>query len=149
MPSRRRRDGARRIGRVGLAHGAVWRARQWYVPFQNGHAVIYHGHEGPDDHSLCGPQVFCCSNAAHLLVQTHPDAVPADAEWELAGSELLASWMGRGGPTVYYFFFCDPDDPNVIRFAGVSGPHLRDVLFKRRPLDEYLTTADRICRQEK
>ena len=97
---------------------------------------------------LCGPQVFCCAKAAHLLLETCPGAIPAGAEWEFADADLLASWMSRRGPTVYYFFFCDPRDHKVVRFAGVSGPQLRDVLFKRRPLDEHLATADRICREE-
>lgn len=131
---------------VGLAHGAAWRVMEWYVPFQDGHAIVYHGHEAADDHSRCGPQVFCCPKAAQLLLQRYPDAIPADAEWEFADAELLASWMGPRGPTVYYFFFCDPRDKWVVRFSAVPGTQVRDVLFKRRALDEYLSVADRICR---
>ena len=111
MPrKRRRRNSPRQLGRVGRAHGAAWPALEWYVPFQDGHAIIYHGHEDPEDHSLCGPQVFCCPKAAHLLLHIYPNAIPADAEWEFTDSRLLTSWMDDGGPSVYYFFFCDPRD---------------------------------------
>ena len=149
MPrKRRRRIAPRPLGRVGATHGTAWRTMEWYVPFQDGHAVIYHGHEDPNDHTRCGPQVFCCPKAAHLLLQIYPDAIAADAEWEFTDPELLTSWMGHDGPTIYYFFFCDPCDREVVCFSGVSTPDVRDVLLKRRALDEYLPTADRICRLE-
>ena len=74
------------------------------------------------------------------------------------GKSLAADVFPRGGlrvvfavddgPTVFYFFFCDPGDRNAVCFSGVSAPHVRDVLFKRRPLDEYLAVADRIRRLE-
>jgi hypothetical protein len=121
---------------------------EWYVPFQDGHAIIYHGHEDPEDHSLCGPQVFCCPKAAHLLLHIYPNAIPADAEWEFTDSRLLTSWMDDGGPTVYYFFFCDPCDRQAVCFSGVSIPDVRDVLLKRRSLDEYLDVSDRFRDQK-
>ncbi len=133
------------VSRVGLAHGNAWQRMEWYVPFQDGHAIIYHGHEDSDDHSLCGPQVFCCPKAAKLLLQAYPEASPAKADWEFLAPEALVSWMSPGGPTVFYFFFCDPDDRNAVCFSGVFAPHVRDVLLKRKSLDEYLAVADRIC----
>jgi hypothetical protein len=147
-PKPRRTKSTRRLSRVGLAHGNAWPKKEWYVPFQDGHAIIYHGHEDSDDHSLCGPQVFCCPKAATLLLQAYPETVPANADWEFTEPELLVSWMGPDGPAVFYFFFCDPDDRNAVCFSGVSAPHVRDVLFKRRPLDEYLAVAERIRRLE-
>ncbi len=39
---------------------------------------------------------------------------------------------------------CEPDDRNAICFSGVFAPHVRDVLLKRKSLDEYLAEADRI-----
>jgi hypothetical protein len=118
---------------------------EWYVPFQDDRAIIYHGHEDPDDHSECGPEIFCCPKAALLLLQFDPDALPANVEWEFTSGQHLASWMDQRGPAFYYFFFCDPDDWQVLRFSGVAAPELRNVLLKRLPLDAYLDGADRIC----
>ena len=132
------------LSRVGLVHGNAWKAMEWYVPFNDGHAIIYHGHEASDDHSECGPKIFCCPKAAHLLLQRHPDAIPATAEWKFMEGEQLASWMGENGPTVYYLFFCDPKDLTLLRFSGVRAPVVRDVLLKRLTLDSYLENADRI-----
>ena len=112
--------------------------------FQDGHAVIYHGHEDPDDHSDCGPKVFCCPKAAQILLQRYSDDVLANAEWQFTDGGHLASWMAQDGPKIYYIFFCDPEDWNVIRFSGVAAPEARDVLLKRISLDRYLETADRI-----
>ncbi len=131
------------IGRVELAHGRS-RNNKWYVPFQDNHAIIYHGHEDPNDHSECGPKVFCCPKAAQLLTQMYPESVPSDAEWSFKRGQDLAAWMGPDGPLFYYFFFCDPEDPQLLRFAGVRVPEVRDVLLKRQSLDRYLENADRL-----
>jgi len=117
---------------------------EWYVPFINGRAIIYHGHESPDDHTDCGPEIFCCPKAAYLLLQRHPEVIPAAAEWQFTDGKYLTSWMGEHGPQVYYFFFCDPADRTALRFCGVREPELRDVLLKRLTLDGYLERADRI-----
>ena len=58
------------VGRVGLAHGSSWNM-EWCVLFHDNHAIIYHGHVDPNDHSDCGPKVFCCPKAAQLLIQIH------------------------------------------------------------------------------
>ncbi len=142
--TRRRKTQTEHAGRVGLAHGSAWNAMEWYVPFHDGHAIIYHGHEDADDHSDCGPKIFCCPKAAHLLLQRYPDGIPANAEWQFTDGQHLASWIDQDGPQVYYFFFCDPEDRKVLRFSGVAAPTVRDVLLKRLPLDGYLETADRI-----
>ena len=133
----------KQVGRVGLAHGSNWN-REWYVPFHDNHAIIYHGHVDPNDHSDCGPKVFCCPKAAQLLMQIHPNAVPVDAEWKFTRGKDLAAWIGPNGPQIYYFFFCDPEDSNFLRFVGVAAPEVRDILLKRFPLDPYLVNADRI-----
>lgn len=142
--TRRRNTGTDHAGRVGLAHGRAWNKTEWYVPFRDSRAVIYHGHEDPDDHSDCGPKIFCCPKAATLIMQRYPDEVLADAEWQFTDGQHLASWMGQNGPKVYYFFFCDPEDSMVVCFCGISAPEVRDVLLKRLSLDQYLEKADRI-----
>jgi hypothetical protein len=84
--------------------------------------IIYHGHTDADDHSECGPRIFCCPKAARLLQARHPEAIPGHAEWEFTEGEHLASWLGENGPNVYYFFFCDPQDQTLLRFCGVRAP---------------------------
>jgi hypothetical protein len=117
---------------------------EWYVPFIDDHAMIYHGHTDPDDHSECGPQIFCCPKAALLLQQRHPSAIRATAEWLFTEGKHLVSWMQGDGPRVFYFFFCDPEERTLLRFCGVRFPDAREVLLKRRSLDLYLESADRI-----
>lgn len=134
---------AKRIGRVGLAHGNNWE-NDWYVPFVDEHAIIYHGHEDRNDHSDCGPKIFCCPKAALLMEQYYPRAIPADAEWQFTPGEDLADWLRPTGPQIYYFFFCDPDDRQLLRFMGVRVPYIRNILLKRSPLDAYLEYADRL-----
>jgi hypothetical protein len=147
--SHRRRNPPGHKDLVGLAHGRAWKTMEWFVPFQDDHAIMYHGHEDPEDHSECGPQIFCCPKAAILLRQRHPDSATTTADWEFTDGHHLASWIGPPGPRIFYFFFCDPDDWTVLRFAGVSVPELRGVLHKKSPLDTYLEIADRICGMEK
>lgn len=142
--SRHRRTRAGNIGRIGLAHGRAWRAMDWYVPFHDGQASIYHGHEDADDHSACGPKIFCCPKAAQILLQRYPDDVLCDAEWEFTSGQHLVSWLGPHGPQIFYFFYCNPHDRGSVRFSGIEAPAIRDVLLKRLPLDGYLETADRI-----
>ena len=143
--TRRRTIRTEHVGHVGRAHGRAWNSMEWYVPFYDGHGIIYHGHEDTDDHSKCGPKIFCCPKAAHLLLQSYPDDILANVEWEFMDGKPLVSWMGQNGPQVYYFFFCDPEDRNVLRFIGVAAPEVREVLLKRLTLDRYLEDADRIC----
>ena len=135
---------ARHADRVGLLHGRTWKNMEWFVPFQDDHAIIYHGHEDSGDHSECGPQVFCCPKAAILLHQRYPDGMTSSAEWQFTDGQHLASWMRPDGPQMFYFFFCDPDDWTELRFAGVAAPEVRNVLLKRTALDTYLETAGRI-----
>ena len=142
MKKRRHQQARRRPGRVGQVHGRTWTTMEWYLPFIDDKAIIYHGHTDPDDHSECGPQVFCCPKAALLLLQRYPNSSCAQAEWAFTDGKHLASWMSESGPLIYYFLFCDPNDRSVLRFCGVRAPEVRNVLFKRAPLDDYLEVAD-------
>lgn len=142
--SQRRRSQPRNRDRVGLAHGRAWKTMDWFVPFEGERAVIHHGHSDPEDHSDCGPQVFCCPKAAALFRHRFQDGVVANANWEFTDGQHLASWAGPTGPQIFYFFFCDPDDWTLLRFTGVAAPELRNVLLKRAPLDTYLKNADHI-----
>ena len=114
---------------------------QWYVPFQNGRACIYHGHERPDDHSECGPQIFCCPNAARVLLSRHPDAVPGSCEWELTNGEHLLSWA-HGELQIMYFFYCDPQNRDRIYFVGIGLDSLAAVLRREISLHTFDESAD-------
>lgn len=127
-----------------MVHGAAWGKLEWVVPFTDGHAFIYHGHEDPEDHSDCGPQIFCCPKASSKYLQRFPESYMNEADWEFTPADDLIGWMGPQGPKVFYFFFCDPDDPMVLRFVGISLADIRSVLTKHLSLDNFLEVADRI-----
>ncbi|GAA4459637.1 hypothetical protein [Novipirellula rosea] len=129
-------------GRVGIVHGAAWAKLEWFVPFTDGHAYIYHGHEDPQDHSDCGPHIFCCPEAGKKFLQRFPESEMNEAEWKFTSAYDLIGWMGSQGPKVFYIFFCDPDDPMALRFAGVRLGDIRKVLMKRQSLDSFLDIAD-------
>lgn len=69
-----------------------WRPDDWLVPYIDGGACIHHGHTAPDDHSLCGPALFCCRRAAARYVALHPESCEAEATWELPPP--IISWAG-------------------------------------------------------
>ena len=127
-----------------------WRSGDWCVPFEDGeHACIHHGHTAPDDHSLCGPSIFCCRKAAELYVALFPDSAEARAEWELTEAAHIATWMQANdkgpGVQVLYFVFCDPIRPDGLLAAGLHRSVARQVLFRRVPLERYAGDADRLC----
>jgi hypothetical protein len=93
-----------------------------------------------------GRTYFVARKLPRCFLQAYPEAIPANANWKFSAPDTLVSWMGPGGPAVFYFFFCDPDDRNAVCFSGVFAPHVRDVLLKRESLDEYLAVADRLLR---
>lgn len=113
----------------------------WVVPFVNEHACIYHGHENSDDHSLCGPQIFCCPNAARVLLSVHPNAIDSSAEWCDTTGEFLLEW---DHPNLFYVWFCDPDDSDSIYFAGVEKDDLPGVLLGRRSIHDWINVSDRL-----
>ncbi len=131
-------------GRVGNAHGRSWLSDDWCVPFIDGSAIFYHGHTDTSDHSNCGPQLYCCEVAARMFLRILPNAAAREADWELTSGLHLAQWLGGRGPTIFYFFFCDPDDRMQLRFACVRSPEVREVLLKQRSLDFCLNHADRL-----
>ena len=123
---------------------AGWRRDNWLVPFSGGAACIHHGHDtDPDDHSLCGPAIFCCRRAASRYVVLFPEGCEAQAEWERTSSGLFLSWV-RKGVNVFYFVFCDPERPEGLLAIGLGGEILPEILGRRVTLDEYAEQADRL-----
>jgi hypothetical protein len=117
-------------------------ASQWLVPLQaDGYACFYHGHEEPDDHSWCGPQIFCCHKAATQFLGQHPEVLPANVTLQPMTPDALLAWLSPGGPSVFYFYFCDPVNRQRVYFQGVAQPILPDVLRFQTLLDEHIIGA--------
>ena len=116
-------------------------ANEWLVPFADGGACIFHGHEDRNDHSKCGPQIFCCPNAVRVLLTRYPAAIRSNAEWEFTLDTHLLTWAD---PLIFYFFYCHQDDSDRIYFTGVKKAELRDVLLRKVSLQEYRDVSDQI-----
>jgi hypothetical protein len=114
-----------------------WRPLDWLVPFYRQQLCIHHGHEDPDDHSACGPTIFCCLLAVEKYTQLQPDSQEAQADWELMAAKRLASLLNEQGQ-VMYFIFCDPIRPEGLWAIGLSGEELLAVLYKQLPLSQLL-----------
>ncbi|MCB8944017.1 MAG: hypothetical protein H6658_09710 [Ardenticatenaceae bacterium] len=118
------------------------RFTHWLVPFQMGdYACIYHGHTDEDDHSRCGPQLFCCQRAAARCQQHYPVLFPPDVRFSLTEPAHLLTWLTPSGPQVFYFYFCDPLNPQRLYFRGFAAPLLRSVLRFESPLIDHVVTA--------
>lgn len=124
-----------------LFPSAKQKENEWLVPFRDGMASFYHGHDDDGDHSECGPQIFCCRNAARVLLTTYPEGIASDAEWEFTDDRNLLTWTS---PNLFYFFFCDIEDRNSIFFTGVERPDIQDVLLRKVSLHDWEDVADRI-----
>jgi len=118
-----------------------WQPGDWLVPFSpDNYAYIHHGHQDTDDHSLCGPQLFCCYKAARLIGQHYPDLFPNHTLSPTANAHLLA-WLSPAGPAIFYFYFCDPLNPDRVYFQGFALPLLRQVLLYQRPLADLVVNS--------
>jgi hypothetical protein len=153
MTRRKKRPPRALRNRAGTHHvyPEGWRPGDWYVPFEDGeHACMHHGHDtAPDDHSLCGPSIFCCRKAAERYIALLPGSNEARAEWELTEGSHIATWTrpsDRGlGVQVLYFVFCDPARPGGLLAIGLHRSTAGPVLSRRVPLDRYAADAERLC----
>ena len=147
MKKRNRWPRRRRSGRAPRTHHFYpkkWQTDDWLVPFGDGeHACLHHGHPDPDDHSGCGPTIFCCSKACASYTSLFPDSVEAHADWQLTEAAHIATWMDTG-VNVLFFVFCDPERPDGLLVIGLGGEEARQVLIKKVPLDPYAGEAQRL-----
>ena len=122
---------------------ADWKTGDWLVPYIGDSAVIHHGHQSVDDHSLCGPMVFCCPRSGQSFVEVYPDSAPARASWERTEAAHILSWL-EAGVNVVYFVFCDPVRPQGLLAGGLSAEEARLVLLQQVLLEQYAERAGRI-----
>ncbi len=121
-----------------------WRPFDWVVPFIDNHACIHHGHGlDDDDHSRCGPVLFCCPKASARYLELFPKSGEAQADWQLTDADHIAAWLDKG-VTVLYFIFCDPQRPQDLWAIGLSEEPLRQTLYKQLALEAHLDRADRL-----
>jgi hypothetical protein len=121
-----------------------WNPDDWLVPFVEGrNACMHHGHPDPDDHSLCGPALFCCVKSASLYVDLFPESDEAGSEWQLTEAAHIATWMDAG-VNVLFFVFCDPARRDGLLAIGLHGQQAREVLLKRIPLEHHVDEAQRL-----
>ena len=121
-----------------------WNPLSWLVPFQGEDAAIRHGHTSPDDHSLCGPVLFCCAKSQQLFLDTFPESAEARAtSWEITEADHIAAWMDAG-VNILYFVFCDPVRPKGLLTGGLSGEEARQALYREAPLEGYTERANRL-----
>lgn len=135
----------RRTRRRGTQHGYPegWEVDDWLVPYVGGGAIIHHGHEDPDDHSLCGPRIFCCARAAAMHVEMFPDRPETEADWHLTKASTITGWMDAGVNAIY-FVFCDPERPLGLLFVGLFGETARQVVEKQVPLEDFAANAEQV-----
>lgn len=119
-----------------------WQQEDWIVPTTGGHAVIRHGHQDPQDHSACGPILFCCSRSARLYAKAFPETPESKAQWQLIDGRTIIGWFD-GGVQVAYFVFCDPESETELRAVGISElGNVRDVIRKAVPIERYLEDSN-------
>lgn len=119
-----------------------WRPFDWFVPFIDDHACIHHGHGlDDDDHSRCGPVLFCCGKALARYLHLFPQSDEAQAEWRLTPADHIAGWLDKG-VAVLYFVFCDPQRPEGLWAIGLAEEPLRQTLYQQLPLESHLDQAN-------
>ena len=131
------------VPQVRHAYPPGWRPDTWLVPFIDGSACIHHGHTAPDDHSLCGPSIFCCRQSAARYVALHPDGGEAQAIWKPMVALHLLGWI-ENGVQVFYFIFCDLKRPDGLLAIGLPRETIPAILRRRISLDGYAASADRL-----
>lgn len=120
-----------------------WQPDHWLIPFDEDNAVIHHGHSDPDDHSLCGPTLYCCAKSASMFMDAFPESGEAQANWEMTDAAHVATWLDAG-VKVLYFVFCDPESPEGLLAGGFTDEKAREVLFKIVPIEEFAPRANRL-----
>lgn len=116
----------------------TWQPLDWLVPMVAGHWFIQHGHTDPDDHSRCGPLLFCCLMAVEKYQRLPASPLAGLDHFTLVSGRELAPFLERGAK-VLYFIFCDPVRPEGLWFIELEGEPLLQTLYKQQPLERLLS----------
>lgn len=115
----------------------AWQPLDWLVPQAGQQLYIHHGHTDPDDHSACGPLLFCCLLAVEKYQRLPNSPLAGLDNWRLMKGAEFVPFLQRGARMIY-FIFCDPIRPEGLWAIGLEGETLRQVLFKQQPLEILL-----------
>lgn len=104
--------------------------------------AIYHGHSDPDDHSRCGPQLFCCGRSLALYLALYQHLLPDDVQFQfLTGSEVF-DWFRTMAPPMIYFYACDPINHQRAYFLPISEQNAWDIILFFVPIESVLIGAE-------
>lgn len=116
---------------------------QWIVPLTaDDLPVILHAHAEPDDHSGCGPQLFCCGRALALYLEYYRDLLPEDVCFQFGTGSEVADWYRSMTPPLIYFYACDPVNQQRAYFLSVMEQHAWDIIQFFVPIETVLVGAE-------
>lgn len=127
-----------------LPYPPDWNPDNWMVPYQeDGRAVLHHDHSAQvDDHSTCGPVIFCCPKSAAAFQMRCPASV--FAYWQATDAEQIISWLDAGVQAVY-LVFCNASAPGELYIAGLSGQLARQALLRKKSVGEFLPSSRQLA----
>lgn len=117
-------------------------SNQWIVPLTASMPVIYHGHTNPEDHSHCGPQLFCCARSLGLYLAFYQDHLPDDARFQFFSGAEVFDWYRSMTPPTIYFYACDPVNQQRAYFLSVSEQNAWDIIQFFVPIETVLIGAE-------
>lgn len=142
---KRSRNRRRKQGTQGSHH---WyrhgqQPNEWIVPLTVGDMpVIYHGHSDPEDHSGCGPQLFCCGRSLALYLQIYLHHLPEDVHFQFHTGSEVVEWYRSMTPPMIYFYACDPINEHRAYFLPVSEQKAWDIIQFIDPIEMVLVGAE-------
>lgn len=116
---------------------------QWIVPLTEGDMpVIYHGHADSEDHSGCGPQLFCCGRSLALYLKFYQHHLPDDVRFQFLDGPEVFDWYQSMTPPMIYFYACDPVNQQRAYFLPVMAQHAWDIIQFVVPIETVLVGAE-------
>lgn len=117
--------------------------KQWIVPLTEGDMpVIYHGHADPEEHSGCGPQLFCCGRSLALFLEFYRHQLPDDVRFQFLDGLEVFDWYQSMTPPMIYFYACDPVNQQRAYFLPVMAHHAWDIIQFSVPIETVLVGAE-------
>lgn len=117
-----------------------WDRSDWLVPYYDDQAVVHHSHIDPQDHSLCGPIVFCCRRSAGVYAELYPESAAARSAWRPTQASQIISWIDAGIALIN-IVFCFEGSPNGLFLIGLSSNEARWTINKEISFDSLVPLA--------